>query len=316
MAILKEFWLNDIEENLYPDNSFGKFSRQTSSEYIKGKIVHIPQAGDAPTVVIDRTTIPATSTRRVDTDLVFVIQSFSTDPVTIRSEELNFETKDKIRSVLYNHVEALSEAVHDNLAYNWLAARAINSAIGNAASATPAATVIRTTGADIATHVTATTGARKMFTYADLLSAKKVLDIQKVSKLGRYALLTPDMLQQLLLDTALQGFRNTAVVDNINGTFSQKIAGFEILERVKTAIYTNASTPVVKAVGAASAVTDNDCVMVWQKDCVETSQGSIEFFEQMGAPTSYGSIYSTEIFAGGTKRRKDGKGILAIVQGQ
>ena len=314
MSVQTEFWTNDIEENLYPDNSFAKFAKQTIKQYIQGKVVHIRQAGVQPNVVIDRVTIPATSTRRVDTDLIFAIQSFTTDPVTIRNEELNFETQDKIRSVLYDHVEALSEAVHDNLAFSWLASRAINPALGNASSATPAAAVIRTSGSNIVAHLTGATGNRKMFTYADLLSAKKTLDTQKIVKTGRYALLTPDMIQQLLLDPALQGFRNTAVVDNVNGAFNQKIAGFTILERVKTAIYDNSATPVVKAVGAAASTADNDCVMCWQENCVENAQGSIDFFEIQKSALSYGNIYSTELFAGGTKRRKDGKGIIAIVQ--
>lgn len=314
MAIQKEFWVNDISENLFPDNSFAKNARQTIAEYIRGKYVHIPQAGAVPNVVVDRTTIPATSTRRVDTDIVFRIQSFSTDPVTIREEELQFETKDKIRSVLADHVGALSELVHTNLIYAWVAALAANASAGNAGSATAAASVVRTSGANVTAHLSGATGTRKALTFADMQSAKLVLDKQRIDAKGRYALLTPDMEKQLINDASLQGFRMQAGINNSTGTLEgQMIAGFMIMVRVNTAVYDNV-TPTIKAVGAASAVTDNDMVLCWQKDCVETAQGDIKFYELIDSPLSYGSIYSTEMFAGGTKRRKDGTGIVAIVQ--
>lgn len=315
MAIEKDLWVEDIQENLFLNNSFAKFAKQTSPEHIKGRYVHIPQAGDVPGTVTDRSSLPATVTRRVDTDIVFRMQSISTNPVALTNQEVHFETKDKIRSVLADHVGALSDNVHTNLIYSWVAALLANASAGNAGSATAAAGVIRTSGSAVLAHMSSATGNRKALTYADMKRAKVVLDKQKISSAGRYALIDSDMESQLMDDAALQGFKMTTSINNGSASLEgQVIAGFTILVRVVTAVYDNAGTPVIKAVGGAAATTDNGVVVCWQKDCVETAQGSIEFFADESNPLYYGNLYSTEIFCGGTKRRKNGEGIVCIVQ--
>lgn len=315
MAIQRELWIEDIVENLGLNDSFAKFARQSPAEYIHNKYVHIPQSGADPDVVVDRTSLPATATRRVDDDIVFRIQSLSTDPVAITDQELNFETKDKIRSVLAGHVRKLSNSVHTNLIYSWVAGVTANASAGNAGSATAAASVIRTTGSAIVAHLAGATGNRKGLTYADLRKAKLKLDNQNIPLEGRYALLDPDMESQLMSDPELQGFKNTVSVNNGSGSLAgQVIASFTIIVRTVTGVFNNASTPVIKAVGAASATTDNGVVVCWQMDNVERAMGSVNFFERARDPQYYGNLYSTEIFHGGTKIRKNGDGIVCIVQ--
>lgn len=315
MAIERDLWIDVIEENLFQDNSFAKFAIQTPQESMKGRYVHIPQAGNIPGIVLDRSIFPAIVERRVDSDIVFRMQSISSNPVQISNQELQFETKDKIRSVLADHVGTLSDRVHTNLIFSWVSALLANASAGNAGSATAAASVIRTTGANILPHAGGGTGTRKAFTYADLKKAKVKLDNQNIPAEGRYAIMDTEMESQLMADPALQGFKNSVSVNNGSGTLQgQVIAGFTILIRVTVVTYDNSATPVAKAIGGANAITDNAAVVCWQKDCVQTAVGTIDFFAGEKDPLYYGNLYSTEIFTGGTKRRKNGDGIVCIVQ--
>ena len=93
-----------------------------------------------------------------------------------------------------------------------------------------------------------------------------------------------------------------------------KLFGFDLLERSDSTLYTNATPPVPKAVGAAGAATDNMAVLCWQKNQVAKALGSVKFFETIGDAANYGDIYSAEVKMGGRKRRTGGEGVVAIVQ--
>jgi len=86
MAIEKEIWIDDIQENLFASNSF--VARGVDhSQWIDNKTVHIPQAGANPTVEKDRASVPATIGQRTDTDLQYNMAEFTTDPILIRNLE-------------------------------------------------------------------------------------------------------------------------------------------------------------------------------------------------------------------------------------
>ena len=79
-------------------------------------------------------------------------------------------------------------------------------------------------------------------------------------------------------------------------------------------MYDNSSTPVPKAVGAATAATDNQAVICWQKNAVAKAKGSVKFFENKNDALYYGDVYSAECKLGGRKRRSTGAGVIEIVQ--
>lgn len=301
-------WINFITENLFKNNDFLNYCRIADSNVTQGKIVVLPQVGSLPVVVRNRTSVPATVSKRTDTSIVYVIDEFTTDPTLIPNADQYELSYDKMSSVLGDHMDTLRETVADNLIYEWL--RDFTYA---GAGTTLAAPTITTTGTAVATHLASTTGTRKKFTKEDLKAMKLLFDKQKVGQGDRYALVSSDMMSQLLNDADLMVRDGSfgGELDIKNGTIN-KLYGFQIIERPSTAIYSAAN--VVKAPGAIAVASDNDSVVCWQKNCVERAMGEIKFFEKIGDPQYYGDMYSALVRFGGRKTRINAEGIGAIVQ--
>jgi len=298
MAIQREIWEDHIEGNLFKNNEFLLASTDASQFVLQGKVVHIPQAGALPTVTKDRSSLPATVTQRTDVDITYPLNEFTTDPILIPNADTMELSYDKRESVLSEHEAALRQVTADSILIDWA----------------PATSLISTTGAAVATHLTGTTGNRKKFGTADLKSAMLTLNKQNIPLEDRFALLSADMYQQLtddLSDTLYRDF--SQAFDAKNGILG-KLYGFNIMMRSNVVTYTNDSTPVVNAYGATAAATDNDAVLCWQKNAVERALGDVVFYERVGDPTYYGDVYSVLIRMGARKRRSDEKGIVAILQ--
>ncbi len=301
-GIQQEFWVNYIIENLFKDNSFTSKCFDESDAVLAGSVVHIPQAGAKPTVVKNRSTLPATIVQRTDTDVTYALDIYTTDPTVItKAEEIEI-SYNKIDSVLGEHMEAMVEAYSDDILYKW--------------APTDASQIITTTGAADGTALTdGATGTRNKFVIADLKAAKVAMNKAKIPKEERYALIPTDLYAQLTSDPDLMKR------DGVNGGELDlkmgiviKLEGFNIMERSDTTIYTNDGVPVPKAPGAAHGTTDNQAVICWQKNQVAKALGTVDFFEQLNAPTMYGNIYSALVKMGARKRRANGAGVIAIVQ--
>lgn len=301
MAIQKEIWQDHIEGNLFKNNEFLLASTDASQYVLQGRVVHIPQAGAAATVVKNRPSVPATVVQRTDADITYVLDEFTTDPILIPNAE-NFELSyNKRESVLAEYESSLRQTIADNLLIDW------------SPSATTG-TIVRTTGAATASHLDSTTGNRKKLTVNDLKNAQLQLNKQNVPMEGRYALLSADMFQQLTDDMSVTQYRDFSAAYDIKEGVLGKLFGFNIMMRGTVLSFNNDSNPAVKAYNAVAAAADNDGVLCWQVGAVERALGQITFYERIGDPTFYGDIYSIGIRMGARKRRSDAKGVVAIVQ--
>jgi hypothetical protein len=376
-AVEVEIWTEYIADNLFKGIEFLKNSFRADSYVLSGKVVHIPQPGSRPTVVKNRTSIPATAVKRNDTDVVYALDEYTTDPTVIEDAATVQLSYDKMTSVLGDHIGALNESVCDNILNSWAPAGAAN--------------IIRTSGSNYVSHMTGATGNRKGFTLSDLKRAKVTLDKQKVSAKGRYAVMSFDMWSQLEDELKATNAKDYSLYNDAKEGAIAKLYGFDIVPTTNVATYdsgaitastwarstttatittpaphglvtgtnvqltvtsdaaaiplgiytitvTGASTftftclngggasgtashtanaaPVVRAIGALGAITDNDAVFCYQKDCVELALGEIKFFEQTNHPQMYGDVYSGLVRMGGRQRYTNGIGIVAIVQAQ
>lgn len=300
MAIQREIWEDHIEGNLFKNNEFLLASADAGTFVLEGKVVHIPQAGAAPGVTKNRTSVPADVTQRTDTDVTYTLDEFSTDPILIPNADTMELSYNKRESVLAESEAALRQSIAESMLVTWAP-----SAAGN---------LIRTTGGTVVTHVATTTGNRKKFTVADLKLAQLKMNQQNIPVDNRYALLSADMYQQLSDDLSNTDYRDFSIAYDAKNGVIGKLFGFNIMLRSSVLVYSNASTPVVRTGGAATAVTDNDAVLCWHEHALERAVGSINFFEKIGDPLYYGDVYSISMFMGGRKRRTDEKGVIAIVQ--
>lgn len=300
MAVEKEIWQKDIEEAVFKDNTFLDFAKNEDEYVIGGAVVHIPQSGGPGSVEKNRGTLPATIRRRTDTDIVYPLDEYTSDPVLIVDAEKKELSYDKRDSAIGEDKKKVAETVAEDFLYKW-------------AESLPAESIISTTGADAPATGDGATGTRKGLIRADLQKAQTRLNKQNVSKKDRYAMVPSEMLAQLFPDdqtTALL-MQRVSEEERKQGVIAV-LYGFKILERSTVLTYAAAGT--LKAPGAASAIDDNEGVLCWQKDAVARSKGSVEFFADEGKPEYYGDVYSMLVRAGGRRRREDNKGVIVIRQ--
>lgn len=302
-AVTVEIWTEYIIGNIFKLQTFLQYAYDESRYVLSGSVVHIPQAGAKPTVVKNRSSYPAVAVQRTDTDVTYPLDVFTTDPTHIAKAETLEVSYDKMGSVLDEHVQSLGETIGDEILYTW--------------RPTAAAQILRTTGGSVASHLSGTTGNRKKFLKEDLKAAQTRMNAQGIPAANRYALFDAETYAQLMEDSSL------VVRDGANGGelnlgegVIRKLYGFNILDpRMTTLRYDNSGTPVPKPLNAADATDDNAAVLCWHKDAVSKAVGTTDFFENKSDALYYGDVYSALQKVGGRKRRSDGKGVIAIVQG-
>lgn len=297
MGIQKEIWQRAIIEGLFPDDSFAAKAVNDDMYVNEGKKVHIPNAGAASKVEVNRSTIPATVKTRTDVDVEYELDEFSTDPVRLPYAETVELSYDKRTSLISQDRAALKENVHQNLLYKWAPA---------------SDKTIKTTGAAVLSHTTDATGNRKALVAADILSLMTQFDKQNIPSTGRYLLLDAVMYAQLLdslTSTQMIGFFNAADVKN--GVVGQ-LYSFNVMKRSEVLRY--GSSGSLKKFSESGAADDNAAGLAWWDKAASRAVGEVKMFDSMDNPTYYGDIYSFLVRAGGAIRRNDKKGVWAIVQ--
>lgn len=301
MALQKEIWITDLVGNLFRSNPFLNFAQNWDEFVLAGKVVHIPNAGSKPSVSRNRSKLPATVVIREDMDITFNLDEYTTDPMLIPNAEEYELSYDKRASVTGEQQAALDELVGDWVLYYWAPSASTQ--------------IVRTTGDSVSAHSTGATGNRKKLTVADIKACQKKMNSQNIPAQGRYAILDAEMYDQLTDSMTATQYRDFSAAINVQEGVVGKLYSFTFLDpREIVLTYTNASTPVVKEPGAASATTDNGAGLFWHKDYVGRALGMKEVFENENDATFFGSIISHLLRAGGRKKRNDGKGVIALVQ--
>lgn len=284
MAVQVELWQPLIIEQLFKDNPFLTRAKNADEYVNAGKIVHIPQSGGPADVERNRVTTPAVAVKRTDTDIVYILDEYTTDPVHIPHADTVELSYDKRSSVVRENTSNLTEVVADNCLYNW----AVN---------IPSASKLATSGSDDG-------GGKKLLTEADILAAQYLLNKQNVPKQGRVMLITSEMLRDLLSDEKMK-YAFQQVVNLPEGVIG-RLYGFDIMERSSVIRVDNADAP--KLPEAADAGTDKQCAMFWQQEMVERAMGDVVMFDDYSNPLYYGDLYSFLMRFGGRSVRGDHKG--------
>lgn len=297
MSVQKEIWMNSIVEGLFADNSFLSKAFNADEFVNAGKTVHIPNAGAGSSVTKNRTSYPATVTSRVDPDLTFNLDEFTTDPIKIPYADQVELSYNKRESVIKLDKAKLIESVSTDMLFNWSPA---------------AGYAIRTTGAAVGSHVPSGTGNRKLFTKTDVKNAMSKFNAADIPQAGRYMLVDAEMYGQLLDSlTTQEAMAFHSLVDIKNGVLG-KLYTFNIMMRSKSGLYTTAVAP--KLWTGAAVATDNAAALAWHENSVCRALGQTEMFESIKDPLYYADIYSFLVRAGGRPMRSGVEGLLAIVQ--
>lgn len=306
-AVQVEIWQTDIEEQIFKDNAFVRFSFK-ADEYVNGRAVHIPQSGGSGNVSKNRTSLPANVRKRTDTDVIYLIDEFTTDPVLIANADTVELSYDKRQSVLGEDKNKLSQNIAEEMIYNWLHDQTSGDPM-------PASRFIPTTGDAIPATAPSATGFRK---------AAKITDLQSVATFFRnenrffegqmFSLQTANMHAQMFPADSLitATYMQAATEEERRSGLIMKAQGFGIMSRSTVVVVSSAD--VIKAPGAAGAAGDREACLCWYKLAVETAYGTVKMFDQIGAPEYYGDLYSFLCRMGGRARRADWAGVALLVQ--
>ena len=302
MALQTEIWADDIKENLFANNEFVTMSNDQSA-FAANKVVHVPQSGATPNVEINRSVLPAVAAQRTDSELTYLLNEFTTDPIVVRDIDETQVSYNKRQSVLQSHMDAMNDRIGDQTAFDW--------AVSDTAQA---ANIVRTSGALVADALApSATGTRKTLDKADVRNLAKRFDKQNVPSNDRFLLLNSDMFYQLFTDSQLLSKEFMLNSSQEKGVITE-LYGFKIMKRSKVVIYDNAADPVKKAVGAAGAATDNLGCIAWQRSSVARALEGIKTFGDTDVPEWYGSVFSAMAIYGSAILRSDIAGVGAIVQ--
>ena len=305
-GVVLEQWAAYIMERFWKDNAFLK-NAYDDSQYVQGgRIIHIPQPGAKPNVQKNRTQFPGVAVRRSDTDVLYALDEYSTDPTHIPNIDAINLSYSKQDSVLGDHMGVLDETVADDMLIKW--------ATGSPIYKTTGAQIIN--GAPSVLQVGPTigqTGNRLAFTHRDLKNLMIQMNVNKVPKTDRFVLVDDSMYDAFydtLGETNAKDFSRYA--DAENGVVG-KLHSFHIMTR--SSVLSSDNTDTIKALGSALAATDNLCSLAWQKNAVAFAIGSKKLFQDVDNPLYYGDVHSALVMAGGRVRRADNLGIYVIEQG-
>jgi len=296
-ALNPEVWAGDIADLIFPDGSFIMRSVDDTALAQNSRTVHLPQAGAAATVVEDRTSLPATAQQRTDTLLNYETRSYTTDPIYLRDAEAAEVSYDKRLSLMQDAVLNLQEVVAKRIGYEW--------------GKTPQAKIL-TTGVNRAAEAPGATGNRKAMTAADFKAARAALNAQNIPLLGRVAVLTAQMYEDLTGDTSISNAAAFGKATLPTGVVDQ-LYGFDIM--LRTNFLTFDTSSVAKVPGTSTATTDKAASLFYNERFVRRAKGPVNPFLRENDPLYYGSIMSFEAFAGGCRRYTSGLGIVALLEG-
>lgn len=312
MAIQVEIWQDHIEQEIFKDNSFLRKSVNADQYVLNGKVVHIPQSGGSGNVVKNRTSLPANVRKRTDTDVIYLLDEFTTDPVLIPNADNHELSYGKRNSVLGEDRDKLNQVIAEEGIYNWLHSPAYGT---YSASVIPTANILSTSGSDVIASAPSATGNRKATTLTDLQKMYSYFRSRNMWYEGKMnALFTAEMLIQMFpADSSITAtyMQNVSEAERRQGIM-YKAQGWNIMCRSSVAVV--ASDGSIKAPSALGAATDDEAALFWYEGAVEFGFGGVEAFEKERDPQFYGDVYSFLARAGGRARRADYKGIALLKQ--
>jgi len=305
MALIKEIWVNQVQDTLNMDAAFLPYSTD-HSQYVAFGTVHLPQSGSNPTILVNPTVFPLAISPRVDTDRTYSLVRYALEPTIIDNLDALQVSYDKRQSVIGQQMSTLVDTIGTRVAYAW--------------SASGAANIVETTGSAVATSLSpGSNGTRKAVALADIANLAKKLDKDNVSRQGRKLLMQADMFWELfaiseVVRASYNGFQANALA---TGVVAQ-IFGFDIMMRPTVSIYAkNATTPT--AVGAATAVDDSYACIAWHPSFVSRALGTITPMYDSGdngngKPEYLGKVFNMEVMLGAAILRDDMKGVAVLKQ--
>jgi len=172
-----------------------------------------------------------------------------------------------------------------------------------------------------------TTGAKsgyagnvKRFEYSDLMALNTAIKKQNISGGQWWALPTPEQWEDLLRITEIVDYEKTGNETMLKNGVVGRWGAVNFLDPRQNdrwnanVLYDLTSTATPVAYGGTLNANCVSAMLVWNDQYVERNLGAIKFFSRKDDPLYMGDIYQWGVRAGGSPRRLDGKGVIAIYE--
>ena len=221
------------------------------------------EAGADPKVLVNNTTYPIKITQRVDKPLRIELDKFETENTLVRRPEAIEYSYDQLESVLMGHRNTLRAKTAMKAAHAY--------APQEDSTYTP---VIQTTGAAVS--------GRKRLQIDDILLLKERYDNAMIPLEGRYLVLNPSHVTDLILFDA----KNLGNLTDLQNGKPKRFAGFNILQTASTPKY-NSSLQKIAFDGEEEG---NFCSFSFHSDEVMKADGDVFMYARENDPAERGTI--------------------------
>jgi hypothetical protein len=312
-----QLFTRDLQRVLFQDNSIlDLFATEQGAIAINGTVGTVvrPQAGAFAGGIQVNPTYPLTPASITDDVLTYLIDYYVSNPTLIADIDSYLLNYDKRAHIIDQHAQTLKSTMLAKTFYKM--------------GVTGASKIVRTTGTNRPATAPTATGTRKALTEADIISARDLYVREKTeSEYGaNRALFLPECMYTDII--AIKDFISYEKVGVPNQYQGYKpigtIYGFPVYTRINVAIYDNGATTacVVKDFNAATqtttgaAVTDNEAAyMVNLNTFVVAKEAStFRFDSEESKVINGGTYYNAKGFFGGSFKRTNKEGVIAIVQ--
>lgn len=264
-SLMKEIWLDQIQENFYPDSSFLKYG-QDYTQFVNANALNLATAGINPKVLINNTTYPIKVAERVDEPIKIELDKFETENTLVRRPEVIQYSYAQLESVIMGHRNELRAKTAEKAAHAY--------APDKDSENTP---VVTTSGEAY--------DGRKRLTFSDILALKERFDAQEVPLEDRFLVLHPSHVTDLI-SADVKGFKD--ITDLANGE-PRRFAGFGILQFSRMPLY-NPTTLVKLPWGEKQTGDTSFCSFAFQANEVMKADGEMFMYSQENDPKERATI--------------------------
>lgn len=301
--VLKRLFSDDLQKRFYPDNSFYAGTQQDVAG-INVEKIEIPQDEDGEAeIVVNPTVFPLPISIEEDKKKEYGADLIVTKPTMVTYNNQLLVSYDKRAAKLEKHIKSIDRQLAERIMYGW--------------SPTQATFIRQTTGAGTrAASAPGATGTRKIAVEADFMWAFTLFNTLNIPMDQRRVVVPPTMLEDIIAIKKAYGQGTDSNNDLLAKGAVNKIFTFDVFVRSATQIYTEAATPVKKAIGAAPATTDNWGAIFYHTKMVRHIKGDVQVWMDATPRGEYagGIGMNCGLRGGSTISRLSEIGVAALVE--
>ncbi|MFD0997689.1 hypothetical protein ACFQ21_00155 [Ohtaekwangia kribbensis] len=301
--VIRRLFSSDLQERLYPDNSFYAGTQQDTAA-IDVEEIEIPQDEDGEAeVVVNPTQLPLPISIEEDKKKTYGADLLVTKPTAVTYNNQLLVSYDKRAAKLRKHLNSLDRQLAERIMYGW--------------SPSVANFIRQTTGGTTrAATAPGATGTRKRSIEDDWMWAFTLFNTLNIPVEGRRVVVPPTMLEDIIAIKKAYGQGTDSNNQLLAKGAVTELFTFNVFVRSKTQVYTEAATPVKKAIGAATATTDNLAAIFYHTQMVRHIKGDVQVWMDKEPRGEYAGAKAMNagLRGGGAISRLSEIGVAALVE--